>query len=120
MLLDLDRGVYTSDEGETMRLIARDRRQGKTTELIRLADTSKQVGWYIVCARRADCVHVSSLAISMGIDIHFPLTMREATAPLGHGVRALLIDDVDRVLQDVASREIKVVTITADGTEGDS
>jgi DNA-directed RNA polymerase subunit RPC12/RpoP len=82
-----------------MKIIARPKGQGKTTELIRMAAADKGVAYIVVrTVGRADLV--AMMARKMGLNIRFPITCSEVlTHQLGRNVTALYIDDLDDFAQ---------------------
>lgn len=84
-----------------MRTISGGRGEGKTTTLIKISADS---GAYIVCfsMKEADRVHME--AIKMGLKIPLPITYDEFISRhySPKGVRSLLIDNVDMLLQYIA------------------
>lgn len=81
-----------------MKVIVGKRMTGKTSELIRLADTSLPGVRYIVCHDRAAATHAVRRAKSMEIDILFPLIYEELPVGQGSGITHLLIDNVQAFL----------------------
>ena len=97
-------------------IIVRSRQGGKTTELIRRAAES---GGYIVCSDQRRARQIADHARKMGLDIPFPLTAgewqrRDYYQP---GVRGLLFDDLDRIIQGMSSVPVLAATWTADDSE---
>lgn len=97
-----------------MKVIAKPRRCGKTTELIKL---SNEHWHYIVCSDRQRVQSTAQLAQELEVDIPFPITMEEfvqgrfcaAQGPTGPGIRGFLLDDI----QDWLRRFAREVPITA-------
>lgn len=78
-----------------MKIIRRNRGKGKTTELIKL---SSEKWYYIVCSTKRRAEHIVNMADKMGLDIPFPLTLKELPTHSPY-IRGLLIDDFEEVLQ---------------------
>lgn len=57
-----------------MKIIKRGRREGKTTEIIKVAAKNFS---YIVCLSQEEASRVAQEARNMGLDIPFPLTFDE-------------------------------------------
>lgn len=78
-----------------MKIIARPKGQGKTTELIRMVAKDKGVA-YIVVADIGRADRVASMARQMGETIRFPITYAQVfPGTAGRNVTALYIDDID-------------------------
>jgi hypothetical protein len=95
-------------------MIVRGRMAGKTTELIRRA---AETGGYIVCTDKRRASQVFRQAKDMGITIPFPLTANEWSSANYHsrGVRGLLFDDLDRIMQMLSSVPVLAATWTESG-----
>ena len=94
-------------------IILRPRGGGKTTEMIR---RSAEDGGYIVCTDHRRACQVAKQAEQLGLSIPFPLTAGEwhdrgYRAP---GVRALLFDDLDRIIQAMSGVPVVAATWTQD------
>lgn len=104
-----------------MKIVAMERRAGKTTLAIQRAHAMDA---YIVCATQAMARHTFAQAKRMGLEIRFPITHETFLRGMfcGTGCRALIIDDIDMLLTTL-SRGIHVdmVTVTSgsssEGTE---
>ena len=94
-------------------IIIRSRQGGKTTELIRRAP---ETGGYIVCTDQRRARQIAQQARDMGLNIPFPLTAREWQERNYHppGVRGLLFDDLDRIIQSMTAVPMLAATWTAD------
>lgn len=95
-----------------MEVIVRPRAAGKTMELIKRASQTQS---YIVCFSHAEATRVANTARAAGYDIPFPLTASEFLSGSYHfqGCRSqgkLLIDNLDRILQNIAKAPIEAVT----------
>lgn len=80
-----------------------DRRTGKITELIKMAHEN----WlYIICLDRQRAELISDMAKEMGLDIPFPITLREL--PIRNPfIKEVLIDDMEDILQTLVQIPIK-------------
>ena len=94
-------------------IIVRGRQGGKTTELIRRA---AETYGYIVCTDRRRARQIAEHAREMGLDIPFPLTADEWQKRAYHppGVRGLLFDDLDRIIQGMTAVPVLAATWTAE------
>lgn len=103
-----------------MKIIAKPRMAGKTTELVKL---SAENNWYIVSADRPRAVNTfHGIAKELELSIPFPLTFEEFITGqfcAGHpdrpgpGIKGFLIDDVDDLLRLFAKgTPIHAVTLT--------
>ena len=93
-------------------IIVRSRQGGKTTELIRRA---AETGGCIVCTDRRRARQIAEHARKMGLSIPFPLTADEWQRHDYHppGVRSLLFDDLDRIIQGMTAVPVIAATWTA-------
>jgi hypothetical protein len=98
-------------------MIIRGRQGGKTTEMIRLAAEHHA---YIVCTDQRRARQIAEQARGMGLSIPFPLTAGEWRERSYHppGVRGLLFDDLDRIIQGMTPVPVLAATWTADEDEG--
>lgn len=101
-----------------MKVIYRPRSAGKTTELIKAA---ADYNGYIVCADRERIKNIMKIANDINVGINFPLTFDEFINKqyCAAGIKKVLIDDVDQLLQMITNVPIKVVTISQDEREDD-
>lgn len=90
-----------------MKIIKTNRGQGKTTELIKISNREWK---YIVCLDRDRVGNIVNMANKMGLDIPFPLTVRELPLKYGQRIDSVLIDDVEDVLQSLINRKVDYVT----------
>jgi len=93
-------------------IIVRPRQAGKTTELIRRA---AETGGYIVCTDQRRARQIHQQARDLGLSIPFPLTAGEwrTDAYYPPGVRALLFDDLDRIIAGMSSVPVIAATWTS-------
>ena len=84
-----------------MKVIARPRQGGKTTDLVKLA---AQEFLYVVCPDRHQVRHVQRMAAEMGLDIPFPMTWGEFLRCDYHskGVQGFVIDNLDLCIQSMS------------------
>lgn len=97
-----------------MEVIVRGRRSGKTTELIKLAAENFN---YIVCRNHQSADMIAKQAREMGLDIPHPITFRELRDKRfsGRGMKGLMIDDADLLLQELAGAvPVEAVVIAKD------
>ena len=82
-----------------MKIIAKPRQQGKTTEMIKI---SAEKNIYIACLNQREAQRIFSQAKYMGLKIPYPVTFdnlldREYFA--GSMIKDVLIDNADRLLE---------------------
>lgn len=96
-----------------MKVIARKRREGKTQELIDIAD-KKRV--YIVCSSTQEADRISKIARDQGKKIFFPLTFDEFLKKqyATRNIDGFLFDNVDQFISSISSVKIIAMTITTD------
>ena len=96
-----------------MIIIRVERRTGKTTKLIKI---SAETGYYIVTKNTVTAKLIFKQSQQMKLKIPFPLTFREFTEdqyyPLG--VKGLLVDNMELLLNDISQGLIKYCTTTAE------
>lgn len=102
-----------------MRVIADDRRTGKTTELIRWAAEPETPGRprYIAVFSQGRARQVADMARELGLKIRFPVTFDEVLMGLHRGRRLELgVDDAEQLIAQVLSpQDVSVVTILKAG-----
>lgn len=93
-----------------MKIIAKPRRMGKTTEIIKRA--AKDFG-YIVCLSHAECHRIAKQAKELTLDIPFPLTFDEYIGGHFHGkgIKSFHIDNADWLLS-IFSKGVPIETVT--------
>lgn len=96
-----------------MKMIIKGRSEGKTTELIRMADGEDI---YIVCADSNRVEQLYAMAQSMECKIRFPLTFNEFLNYSGYQMK-FAFDDVDDILQSLTPYQIIAITLTKDEKE---
>ena len=103
-----------------MRVIAKGRRHGKTTELIRMAAES---GAYIVTTTHRDAIRIVREAEGLGLYINFPLTVEEFRSgqyvAAARRIPGLLFDNADMVLQAMSSAPVLAMSVTVDAPDAD-
>lgn len=94
-----------------MLVVARGRRQGKTTRAIL---DSAQTGATIITPNVIMARHVEMMAKEMGVEIPAPVSfdfvMRGGLR--GSEIRKVIIDDVDVILADMVSANILEITVS--------
>ena len=94
-----------------MKVYARPRQGGKTTELIRLA---AEEFLYVDSPDQAQVRYVARTARDMGLDIPFPLTWQEFTSGRyeGKGINGFVIDNLDMCIQQMTTVPVRAVSLT--------
>ena len=94
-----------------MKVIARPRQGGKTTDLVRLAAAEFL---YVVCPDRQQVRHVQRVARDMGLDIPFPMTWGEFLRGdyRSKGVKGFVIDNLDLCIQGMSHVPVRAVSLT--------
>ena len=92
-----------------MEIILRERRAGKTTEIIKRC---AKLGGYIVCCNHSRALEVRLIAKKMGLRVPLPITFQEFLdgSYYGKGVKGFHIDDLDVCLQQICAVPIETVT----------
>jgi hypothetical protein len=101
-----------------VKIYARPRQAGKTTELIRIAADDFL---YVVCPDFRQAVHVAEMAEQAGLDIPFPVTWNEFASGrfYGKGISGFLIDNLDMCVQGMARGvPVRAVSLTTGPGEG--
>lgn len=102
-----------------MRIISRPRGAGKTTDLIKRSAAS----WlYIVTLNHKEACRIRDQAEKMGLKIPYPLTAEEwrLGAYDGIGVRGLLLDNAEQLLQQISHVPVEAITMTGPSQEWDT
>lgn len=94
-----------------MKFIARPRKAGKTTELIREAEKSYS---HIICPDYRSANIIWAHALELGVVIPYPITWDEFKTGkyYGAGIDSFMIDDADIILQNMSPLPIKAITVT--------
>jgi hypothetical protein len=97
-----------------MKIIAKPPGEGKTTELIRMADKSDGRIKYILTCTHRNCIEISEMSGQMNIQIEFPITYDEFFSnPPGRKIDLLLLDDLDRwIFRKVRGVPIGAITFS--------
>lgn len=86
-----------------MKILRLDRGEGKTNELIK--QSSKE--WkYILCLDKARANLIIRIAKEMGLDIPFPIMVKDLPIR-GRDIKEILIDDFEDVLQVLVGANVK-------------
>ncbi|HHX62142.1 MAG TPA: replicase [Epulopiscium sp.] len=101
-----------------MKIISADRGQGKTTELIKRSNKEWK---YIICADIKRVEIISTMARGLGLDIPYPIAVRELPLSNGSFIKSVLIDDIEDVLQSIIGKKVDCVTTSCEivSIEGD-
>lgn len=93
-----------------MKIIYKERKKGKTTELIKLSAEHHN---YIVCHSISEVYRINDEARKMGLNIPFPITYDEFIKGkyYGKGVKGFLIDNAEMLLQYITKVPITAITI---------
>lgn len=94
-----------------MRIIRKGRREGKTTELIKLSNKEWK---YIVCADRTRAEYIACQASQLGLDIPFPITYNELPLDYTNNIESVLIDDMEELLTKLIKKPIDYVTTSCE------
>jgi len=94
-----------------VKIIRAERGQGKTTELIKRSNKEWK---YIVCVDMKRAKLIADMAYKMGLDIPYPLTVRELPLKQGQRIKSVLIDEVDDVLEYLIGRPVDCVTTSCE------
>lgn len=103
-------------------IIARARRAGKTTELVKV---SAATGRYILAANRPQCETICKIANDLGVSIPYPITVselrRSGNYTFGSSIKrdGLLVDELMMVLEALVDVKIKGATISLDDKKSD-
>lgn len=94
-----------------MKIIAKQRAAGKTTELIKIAS---ETDGYIVCIGVDECARIASEAQDLGLKINFPITYNEFKNGeyCKKNIKAFLIDNADSYLQYITPLPIIAATVS--------
>ncbi len=93
-----------------MKIIYTKRAEGKTTKLIQM---SAESGYYIVCHPKT-VEHVMRQAHKLDLKIPNPLNYDEFINKRyrGTGIKGLLVDDVDLLVQHMSSIQVHAITLS--------
>lgn len=102
------------NEVESVKIIRADRGQGKTTELIKMSNKEWK---YIVCTDITRVTNIVAIANRLGLDIPFPITVRELPLSQGTFIESVLIDDIEDVIQYLIGKKVDYVTTSCEVVE---
>ena len=96
-----------------MKVIAKGRQQGKTTEAIKLAARHH---CYIICLDRQQVQYVARLARELNLNIPFPLTWQEFVDKryYGQNINGFVIDNINQCLQSMTNVKIEAITVESE------
>ncbi len=94
-----------------MRIIRANRGGGKTTELVK---ESNREWKYIVCKDQQRLDVIMETANHLGLDIPFPITVRELPISSRSFIKTVLIDDFEDILPMFIGRSVDAVTTSCD------
>lgn len=93
-----------------MKILRMDRRKGKTTELIKMASEK----WlYIICADKNRADIISNMAINMGLDIPYPITINELPIRSPY-IKEVLVDDLEDLVFHMIRKPIVIATTSCE------
>ena len=93
-----------------MKIIHRERRTGKTSELIRMASESDG---YIVTINGSAAEGILEIANGVGLDINFPITFHSfISGNYPKGIKSFLFDELGLSLQSITEVPIEAITIS--------
>lgn len=90
------------------KIIIKPRQTGRTTEMIKMA---AEHNLYIVTTDRFRALNIAKMAKDLGLNILFPITVRELPIQPNHATQEVLIDDADNVLERLVGTRIKAITM---------
>ncbi len=94
-----------------MKIISADRGQGKTTKLVKMSNKEWK---YIVCRDNQRVDVIIKTAERLGLDIPYPITVRELPISQFSHIESVLIDDIEDVIQYVIGRRVDYVTTSCE------
>lgn len=92
------------------KIIIKPRQTGRTTEMIKMA---AEHNLYIVTTDRMRAHFIAKMARDLGLNILFPITVRELPIHPNRATQEVLIDDADQVLEYLVGTRIKAITMEA-------
>ena len=96
-----------------MKLLRKDRRQGKTTELVKQSNKEWK---YIVCMNSQRVDVIVETANKLGLDIPYPITVRELPLRSPY-VKSVLVDDIEDVLGYIIGKHVDYATTSCEIVE---
>lgn len=97
-----------------MKILRADRGQGKTTELVKMSNKEWK---YIVCRDTQRVDVIVKIANKLGLDIPYPITIKELPIRQGSYIKNVLIDDIEDVLKYIVGRGIDYATTSCEVEE---
>lgn len=94
-----------------MKIIKADKGRGKTRKLIKISNKEWK---YIVCADITRVTNIVAIANKMGLDIPYPITVRELPLKAGQRIDSVLIDDIEDVLQYLIGKRVDYITTSCE------
>lgn len=94
-----------------MKIIRAGRGRGKTTKLVKISNKEWK---YIVCKDTQRVDVIVEVANKLGLDIPYPLTVRELPLKQGQRIDSVLIDDIEDVLPLLINRRVDYATTSCD------
>lgn len=94
-----------------MKIIRADRGQGKTTKLVKMSNKEWK---YIVCKDTQRVDVIVDVADKLGLDIPYPITIRELPISQGSYIKSVLIDDIEDVLQYIIGTWVDYATTSCE------
>lgn len=94
-----------------MKIIRADRGAGKTTELVKMSNRDWK---YIVCKDTQRVDVITETANRLGLDIPYPITIKELPISRGSFIKSVLIDDIEDVLHLFIGRPVDCITTSCE------
>lgn len=94
-----------------MIIVKAKRGKGKTTELIKMSNKEWK---YIVCKDRQRVDVIMEIAERLGLDIPFPITVKELPLSKGSFIESVLIDDIEDVLPLLIGKRVDIITTSCE------
>lgn len=93
-----------------MKILRKNRGEGKTTELIKKASEERK---YIICRDEKRARLIIKIADDLGLYIPFPVTIKEL--PLRSGfIESVLVDDIEDILEYITGKPIELATTSCE------
>lgn len=96
-----------------MKILRKDRRQGKTTELVKQSNKEWK---YIVCMNGQRVDVIVETANKLGLDIPYPVTIRELPFRSRY-VKSVLVDDIEDILEYMIGKPVDYATTSCEIVE---
>ena len=93
-----------------MKILKANRREGKTTELVKLSNKEWK---YIVCMNRQRVEVIVETARKLGLDIPFPITIKELPIRSPY-IKSVLLDDLEDVIRYMIGKNIDIATTSCE------